>query len=36
MVSEMHIHNNIIEIIHNPSYMRKKQYKDWKNNFLYS
>ena len=22
MVSEMHIHNNIIEIIHNPLYMR--------------
>ena len=36
MVSEMHIHNNIIEIIHNPSYMRKQQYKDWKKNFLYS
>ena len=34
MVSEMHIHNNIIEIIHNPSYMRKKQYTDWKKNFL--
>ena len=35
MVSEMYIGNNIIEIIHNPSYMRKNQYKGCKNNFLY-
>ena len=34
-VSEMHVNNNIIEIIHNPSYMRNKQYKDSKKNFLY-
>ena len=34
--SKMHIHHNIIEIIHNPLYMRKKKYKDWKKNFLYS